>query len=160
MNAVAELLHRITKAGLFLGGLFLIVGMLLLMSNIFGRFAHIVIPGSYELFELIMVIPVGFALVYAALQKAHVTVHLIVSRFPPKLHAAAEILAFLLSFAVWALIAWGGTRLAWESGLMETSDVLEVPFLPFRIVWVFCLLLFCLTYLLDLYRTIRRLLGK
>ena len=160
MNAFAVLLHRITKGGIFIGGVFLIIGMLLLMSNIFGRFAHFVIPGSYELFELIMVIPVGFALVYAALQKTHVVVHLIVSRFPPRLSAAAEILASLLSFTIWALIAWGGARLAYENGLKETTDILGVPYLPFRIVLLFCLFLFCVTYLMDLSRTIRRLLGK
>ncbi len=160
MNAVAVLLHSIIKPGIFLGGAFLIVGMLLLMSNILGRFAHFVIPGSYELFELIMVIPVAFALVYAALQRTHIIVHLIVSRFPPSLRAAAEILAALLSFAIWALITWGGAHLAWESGLQEATDILEVPYLPFRIVWLFCLFLFCLTYLLDLSRTIRRLVGK
>ena len=100
MSAFAVLLDRITKVGMFLGGVFLILGMLILMSNIFGRFVHFVIPGSYELFELIMVIPVAFALVHAALQKTHVAVHLIVSRFPPRLAAAAEILAALLSFAI------------------------------------------------------------
>ena len=160
MNALDHLLKRITKFGLFVSGIFLIVGMLILMSNIFGRFVHFVIPGSYELFELFMVIPVGFALVYTALQRAHVVVHLIVSRFPPKLGAAAEVFASLLSFGIWALIAWGGARLAIESGLQEVSDTLEVPFLPFRIVWIFCLVLFCLTYLLDLSRNFRRLLEK
>ena len=160
MNALAALLDRITKGGIFLGGVFLILGMLILMSNIFGRFVHLVIPGSYELFELIMVIPVAFALVHAALQKAHVVVHLIVSRFPPRLSAAAEILASLLSFTIWALIAWGGARLAYENGLKETTDILGVPYLPFRIVLLFCLFLFCVTYLMDLSRTIRRLLGK
>ena len=160
MEALAVLLHRITKGGLVLGGIFLIVGMLLLMSNIFGRFVHLVIPGSYELFELIMAIPVAFALVYAALQKTHVVVHLIVSRFPPKLGAATEIMTSLLSFAIWALIAWGGAHLAYENGLKEMTDILEFPVLPFRIVWLFCLFLFCLTYLVDLSRAFRRLLAK
>ena len=160
MDAFAALLHRITKGGLFLGGVFLIIGMLILMSNIFGRFVHLVIPGSYELFELTMVIPVAFALVYAALQKTHVVVHLIVSRFPPRLRALTEILASLLSFAIWALIAWGGVRLAWENGLEETTDILGVHYLPFRIVWLFCLCLFCLTYLVDLSQAIRRFWGK
>jgi len=160
METLAVLLDRITKGGLVLGGVFLIAGMLLLMSNIFGRFLHVVIPGSYELFELIMAIPVAFALVYAALQKAHVVVHLIVSRFPPRLGAATEIMTSLLSFAIWALIAWGGAHLAYENGLKEMTDILEIPVLPFRIVWLFCLFLFCLTYLVDLSRAIRRLLEK
>ena len=160
MNALAVLLERITKGGLVLGGAFLIAGMLLLMSNIFGRFLHLVIPGSYEMFELIMAIPVAFALVHAALQKTHVVVHLIVSRFPPRLGAATEIMTSLLSFAIWALIAWGGTSLAYENGLGEITDILELPVLPFRIVWLFCLFLFCLTYLVDLSRAFRRLLEK
>lgn len=160
METLAVLINRIMKKGLLLGGIFLIAGLLLLMSNIFGRFAHLVIPGSYELFELIMAIPVSVALVYAALKKTHVVVDLIISRFPPRLGAAAEILTSLLSFATWALIAWGGAQLAYESGLRETTDLLRVPFVPFRIVFVFCLFLFCLTYLVDLFRAIRRLLGK
>jgi len=160
METLAVLLRRITKGGLVLGGIFLIAGMLLLMSNIFGRFVHLVIPGSYELFELIMAIPVAFALVYAALKKTHVVVDLLVSRFPPRLNAAAEILTSLLSFATWALIAWGGAQLAYENGLREITDLLRVPFLPFRIVFVFCLFLFCLTYLVDLSRAFRRLFGK
>ena len=160
MNALAALLDRITQKGLFLGGVFLVLGMLLLMSNIFGRFVHFVIPGSYELFECIMVIPVAFALVHAGLQKTHVVVHLIVSRFPPSLGIAAEILASLLSLVIWALIGWGGARLAWENGLEEVTDVVGVPYLHFRMVWIFCVFLFCLTYLLDLWRTLRRLSGK
>ena len=160
MDALDLLLKRITKFGLFVGGIFLIAGMLLLISNIFGRFVHFVIPGSYEMFELIMAIPVAFALVHAALQKTHVVVHLIVSRFPPRLGAATEIMTSLLSFAIWALIAWGGASLAYENGLKEMTDILEVPVLPFRIVWLFCLFLFCLTYLVDLSRAARRLFEK
>lgn len=160
MEILAALLSRITKAGLVLGGISLIAGMLLLMSNILGRFLHLVIPGSFELFELIMAIPVSFALVYAALQKTHVVVDLIISRFPPRLGAASEILTSLLSFVIWALIAWGGTHLAYENGLREMTDLLKVPYLPFRIVWLFCLFLFCLTYLVDLSRAVRRLLEK
>jgi TRAP-type C4-dicarboxylate transport system permease small subunit len=94
------------------------------------------------------------------LQKTHVVVHLIVSRFPPRLGAATEIMTSLLSFAIWALIAWGGAHLAYENGLKEMTDILEIPVLPFRIVWLFCLFLFCLTYLVDLSRAFRRFLAK
>ena len=160
MNVLAVLFQRVTKAGIFLGGLSLIAGMLLLISNIFGRFVHFIIPGTYEMFELIMAIPVAVAVVYAALQSAHVSVDLIVSRFPPKLRAAAEILAHGVSFAIWALMAYAGAELAFENGLNEISETLEIPYLPFRLVWIFCLFLFCLVYLLDLYRSIRRFLDK
>lgn len=160
MKAFADLVHRLSKGGVFVGGVFLIFAMLLLMTNIFGRFTHTVIPGSYEMFELVMAIPVTFALVHAALQKAHVVVLLIVSRFPPRLGAAAEILVSFLSLAIWVLIAWGGSHLAYENGLIEKTDVLGIPYLPVRIVWLFGLFLFCLTYVLDLYGAIRRFFEK
>ena len=159
-NAFAALLVRVTEGGAFVGGVFLIIGMLLLISNILGRFVHFVIPGSFELFEMVMAIPVSFALVHAALKKAHVVVNLVISRFPPKLGAAAELLVSLLSLAIWALIAWGGAHLAYENGLEETTEILGIPYLPIRIVWLFCLVLFCLTYILDISRAFRRLLGK
>ena len=160
MGVLAELLQRITKAGVFLGGAFLILAMLLTISNILGRPLKIVIPGSYEIFELIMVIPVGFALVYAALKKYHVIVNLIVSRFPPRLGAAAEMLAAFLSFAIWGLMAYAGASLAFETGLKEISETLEIPYLPFRMVWIFCLFLFSLTYLLDLFLAFKRFVDK
>ncbi len=160
MGVLAALLERVTKAGVFLGGIALIAAMLLTISNILGRPLKIVIPGSYEIFELIMVIPVGFALVYAALKKYHVIVNLIVSRFPPKIGAAAEMLAAFLSFAIWGLMAYAAASLAFETGLKEISETLEIPYLPFRMVWIFCLFLFSLTYLLDFFRSLKRLFEK
>lgn len=156
MNVVAGFLHRISRAGGFLGGVFLIAAMLLLISNIVGRLTNTVIPGSYELFEMLMVFPVSFGLFYAAKEKYHVIVELIVSQFPPRLGAVAEMGASLISFVTWALIAWGGAGLAFENGLTEVTEVLELPYLPFRLVWIFFLLLFCLTCLLDFYQAYRR----
>ena len=160
MNVLSDLLQRITKVGAMIGGVFLIAGMLLLIINILGRFVHFVIPGSYEIFELVMVVPVAFALVYTAMKKGHVVVHLVVSRFPPRLGVATEILACLVSLSIWALIAWAGAQLVFETGLKEVSETLDIPYLPFRIVWIFCLFLFCLTYLVDLFRVSRRFLDK
>lgn len=160
MNVLAGFLHRISKAGGFFGGVFLIAAMLLLISNIVGRLTNTVIPGSYELFEMLMVFPVSFGLFYAAKEKYHVIVELIVSRFPPGLEAAAQMAAALLSFVIWALIAWAGTRIAIENGLREATEVLEIPYLPFRMIWIFFLLLFCLTCLLDFYKAYRRYCEK
>jgi TRAP-type C4-dicarboxylate transport system permease small subunit len=160
MSVLSDMLQRITKVGTIIGGVFLIAAMLLLISNIFGRFVHFVIPGSYEVFELIMVVPVAIALVYTAMKKGHVIVHLVVARFPPRLNAAAEILACLVSLSIWALIAWAGLQLIFEAGLQEISETLDIPYLPFRVVWIFCLFLFCLTYLVDLFQAFRRFLHK
>ena len=134
--------------------------MMLLVSNIVGRPANFVIPGSYEIFELIMVVPVSFALVHAALKKYHVVVELIVKRFPPRLGAAAEMLSSFLMIVTWGWMAYAGASYAFEYGLEELSETLEIPYLPFRMVFLFCLFLFCLTYIVDFSQAFRRFFNK
>jgi TRAP-type C4-dicarboxylate transport system permease small subunit len=160
MNAFTGWLERITKGSTWIAGVFLIVGLLLLMGNIFGRFMHFVIPGSYELFELIMVIPVACALAYAGLHGSHVVVTLVSARFGPWLAAASRALAALLSFAVWGLIAVAGAQLAYENGLREVTDILGIYYLPFRAVWIFCLALFGLVYFVDFFNALGRFFKK
>ena len=160
MKVITNCLQGITRVGLFIGGIFLLTGTLLLISNIFGRAFHFVIPGSIEMFELFMAVPVAFGLVYAGLKKGHVIVNLVISRFPPKLAAAAEVFSSVVNFTIWALIAWASGRLAFENGLKEFSETLELPYLPFRLVWTFCLVLFCVVYVLDFTQACRRYLDR
>lgn len=160
MNAFANLRDRLINGGTFIGAVFLIAGMLLLISNILGRFINFVIPGSYELFELFMVVPVAVALVYTALKDAHVVVNILVSRFPRWLSTISEMAASLLSFATWGFITYAGAHLAFENGLKETTDILGIPYLPFRIVWVICLFIFSLIYLYALFRVVGRIFKK
>lgn len=160
MNAFAELRHRLINGGTLIGCVFLISGMLLLISNILGRFIKFVIPGSYELFELFMVIPVAFALVYTAFKDAHVVVNLLSSRFPRWLAGISEMAVSLLSFATWGLITYSGAHMAFENGLKEISDILGVPYLPFRIFWVFCLFIFSLVYLYVFFQAAGRFFKK
>ena len=152
MNPLETALRRITRWGTYLGGVALVAAMLLQIGNIVGRFAHFVIPGSFETFEMLMTVPIGFGLVAAALHKGHVTVDLLLKRFPTGLRRAARIVAAFLSLAIWLAAAWAGGHLALENGLEEVTDILEYPVLPFRLIFVLCLLLFSLTYLLDLLR--------
>lgn len=160
MEAIDKLIERLSKVGGFFGGLFLTAAMLLLMSNIIGRFTNTVIPGSYELFEMMMVVPVSFALFYAAVKQYHVVVDLIVFRFPKKLADAAEMVTSFLAFIIWSLVAWSNILTARENGLREVTDILEMPYLPFRLVWIFFLLFFCLVCFLDTVRAFGRLNKK
>ena len=160
MNVFAGLLNRIVKGGSVIGGISLLTGMMLLISNIGGRFVSFIIPGSYELFEITMTIPVAFALVYGAMHGTHVTVDLIVSRFPPRLHAVADIFATLVSLAAWGLIGYAALQIACENGWDEISDVLQISYLPFRAIWILCLFLFCMIHLQDIYRAVRRFKEK
>lgn len=160
MDYVANIFRRLNRGGMAIGAAFLTGMMVLIVANIIYRLFGHVIPGSYEISELMIVVAVAFALGYAAAQKSHVVVKIVVSRFPPRTQAILEVLMSLISLATWAVIAWASTNVLSARWLTEVTDLLDVPYLPFRIVWVLGLVMFCLVYLTDLFRALSQSVRK
>lgn len=143
-----------------LGAAFLTGMMVLIVANVIYRLSGHVIAGSYELSELMIVVAVAFALGYAALKKSHVVVKIVVSRFPQRWQSILEAFMSLISLATWAAIAWAGFLILSNRWLTEETDLLDVPYLPFRFVFVFGLGLLCLVYLIDLFRALSQAVRK
>ena len=143
-----------------LGAVFLTGMMVLIVANVIYRLSGHVIAGSYELSELMIVVTAAFALGYAALKKSHVVVKILVSRFSPRAQAILEALMSLISLGTWAVIAWAGVLILSEKWLKEETELLSVPFLPFRFVFLFGLSLLCLVYLIDLFKALRQAVKK
>lgn len=160
MEILSSIVRRVTKVGTVAAGVFLLGAMLLIVTGVIVRFFNIAIVGSFELMQLMMAVTIAFALVYAALQKGHVVVKIIVSRFPTRLGAIVGIAVSFLSLAIWGLMSWAAAQMVYEKGLREVSETLEVPYLPFRIVFILGLLLFSLTYVSDIFEGFKKVLGK
>jgi TRAP-type C4-dicarboxylate transport system permease small subunit len=143
-----------------IGAFFLVAMMLLIVANIIYRMTGNVIAGSFELSVLMIVITTAFALGYAGLEGSHVLVNIVVKRFPLRAQAIVDVLMSLIALAVWSIILWASFKILSDRWLTETTDLLSVPFLPFRFVWVFGLFLFCLVYLLQIIKSIRRAVKK
>lgn len=160
MDRFASFIRRISTWGMGLGSLFLILMMALIVANIIYRLFGHVIPGSYELSELLIVVAASFAIGYAALQGSHVLVKIVVSRFPQRAHALVSAIMSLICLCVWAAVAWTSVSILSERWLEETTSILEVPVLPVRFVWLFGLLLLCLVYLMHMFSAIKELIKK
>jgi len=160
MDYLANIVRRTGGLGMALGATFLVGIMVLIVANIVYRLMGHVIVGSYELTELMIVVSVAFALGYAALRKTHVVVKIVVSRFPQRAQAILEAFMSLISLATWAVIAWAGFLILSERWLREESEMLYIPFLPFRFVFLFGLILLCLIFLLDLLRALSQAVRK
>lgn len=156
----ASIVQRVTRVGTVAAGVFLLGAMLLVVASVTSRFFKIAITGSHELMELMIAVVIAFALVYTALRKGHVVVKIIVSRFPTRLGAIVGIAVSFLSLAIWGLMSFAATQLVYEKGLREVSETLEVPYLPFRIVFILGLLLFSLTYVSDIFEEFKKVRGK
>lgn len=160
MEYFAYIVRRITGIGVALGAAFLVGMMVLIVANIIYRLTGHVITGSYELSELLIVVTVAFALGYAAVQKSHVVVKILVSRFPQRWQAILEAFTSFLSMGTWAVIAWASSLIFLERWLTEESEMLLIPFLPFRIVLLFGLVLIALVYLIYMVMALRKAVMK
>lgn len=90
------------------------------------------IPGSYEMTMYIMPVVIAFGLARCAMEKGHVNVELVISRFPARAKAFMNSLVHAFFFALFALITWQSLLRA--LGMLTTglkSEVLALPVFPF-----------------------------
>ena len=160
MAYFTKIVRRLIEIGTALGAAFLVGMMVLIVANIVYRMTGHVIPGSFELSELMIVVTAAFALGYAALQKSHVDVNIVVSHFPPRVRSVMAVVVAFLSMGTWAVVAWASAVILSDRWLTEETDMLLIPYLPFRIVLFVGLILISLVYLIDMIRALREAVMK
>jgi len=157
---VLAFFRRLSSGGVAIGAAFLTGMMVLIVANIIYRLFGHVIPGSYEISTLMIVVAVAFALGYAAVHNSHIVVKIVVTRLPQRWQAILTVLMSLISLATWAVIAFASYNVLSQRWLTEMTDLLDIPYLPFRMIFVLGLAILCLIYITDLVRALRGVLKR
>ena len=128
IHAVTHVFRRLSYVG--------IAAMLLLVcADVFGRtFLDQSVKGTVELVELLNATLVFFALAYVTLQKRHVEITLVVSRWSQRAQARLSIFTSLVTAAMMALIAWQLGLRSWETFVATykwQTGTLGIWFSPF-----------------------------
>jgi TRAP-type C4-dicarboxylate transport system permease small subunit len=156
-------LRRVEKALLYLA-----VGMLWVM--VFWGTAHTVarylfaspIRGTGEASQLLMAGVALLCLGYVQSIKSHISVNILVSRYPPRVQAIASLIGLLLTIVVFALIAWQSTLKALQ--VLEQGRMLynfpTVPVWPFRLLVPFGASILCLESIIQAVHLIPEIRGK
>lgn len=132
------------------------VGMLMLLitSDVLGRFLfNSPVIGTADLSSYGMVIAVYCSVAYCALVKGHVSLDLIVAKFPQRGQAIIDSVTGFVSLAFFSLIIWRSVvslMSSCERG--EVSLTLQIPSWPFRIILVIGIVILCLVLLLDFFK--------
>jgi TRAP-type C4-dicarboxylate transport system permease small subunit len=155
MDFFANIVHRIIRGSIYIASAALLGVVLLTVVNIITRRFGWAIPGAYELTELIMPVTIGFALAYTAITKGHIAMNLLVSRLPQRIQTVIESFDSVIGIGILAALVWAGAGLLHERWLVEVTDTFDIPFAPFRTVWLVGLAVFCLVLLLDLLIVLR-----
>ncbi|MBN1849379.1 MAG: TRAP transporter small permease [Deltaproteobacteria bacterium] len=136
MERYIRFIQQISSLGAVFGGIILVFIMLLTVASVLFRIFGNAIVGSYELTELVIVVTIGFALVYSTMTRANVAVHIFYDRFSPSVQKMINIFIAALSLGFWGWMAWETLRMTIDRGWMERSEVFLFPLLPFRLIWV------------------------
>jgi TRAP-type C4-dicarboxylate transport system permease small subunit len=145
----------------YLGAFSLFVMMCLTAADVLGRYIfNAPITGAFELTEFLVLILIFSFLANAQARKAHVTVDMILSRFPKTIRVYVEFFNHAISLVLMILIAWIGAQRALElKEVAEASPNLGIPVYPFAFFLVLGCIVMCIEYIRDLIRAAKRVKG-
>ncbi|MGH1470322.1 MAG: TRAP transporter small permease [Cellvibrionaceae bacterium] len=121
-------------------GAIALVGMIILITiSVIGRHLNIPVPGSVEIVEILIVIVASTGILFATIQRSHASAKLFVEHLPARIAHFIERIGLLVGLLIMLTITAGSIWLlidVWN--LHETSHLLEIPIVPFRIFFTAC----------------------
>lgn len=128
-----KIVRRITQVLLAIAAAVLAVMMMLTAIDVVMRYiVNRPISGAFELTEYMMAIFVPFSIVYCADQKGHVSVELLLKKFPQSVQRCVGILTSVLTMLFAMFMAWQNILYVGETYSDKlTSAVLLIPAFPF-----------------------------
>lgn len=138
------------------GAVFLVCALTLVVINVVSRRFGYPIPETYILTGLLMAVVAALAVSYAESKHEHVAVTVIGDRLGRRPRFILNVFTSVITLACWIALFWGSVGLLIERwSLMETTDVLKISMVPFRLVWVYGLLSWCFVVLVDLIQMLK-----
>jgi TRAP-type C4-dicarboxylate transport system permease small subunit len=156
MEVLERIIRKIGIAGTICGVVVLSAIALIISITVVGRAMHVAFAGTFDLVETLVVVTVSFALVYGQLEDHHIRADLAIERLRGRVKAVIECFLGILAFVYWAALLWAGWIMMLEKcGAGEATDILNVPVVPFRGIWVFALVIMLVLLLLKEIRNIK-----
>jgi len=157
MDYFEQLIRRISRFCTAAGAVMLVLIMGIVVASILLRIFGRVLPGTWELVQLYIVVTAGFAIVHAGLTHDHIAVDFVFSRLTGRVRNIVQIIISFIGLWIWSMLAWGTLEFIFEGWLFERTEMMAFSYLPFKCAWAFSLFLMCTLLLIDCYHALRRL---
>lgn len=142
MGSFERFVNRLSNWGAAMAAVFIGIIILLITFSVIFRAFHIALPGTFDLVETLIVVGIAFALVYGQLEDRHLRADIAIERLKGRVRSAIESFLGVLNIFYWfTLLCAAVFMITKKWGGEETTDILRVPVVPFRIVWVLALVL-------------------
>jgi len=144
-----------------IAGLTLVAMMLITVTNMVLRKLGMPFGAVAEVVGWLAALTVAFSLSYSQFRKAHISIEILVDRFPAKVQAAFSSVTGVLALGMFSIAAY--QLFAYGAQLMESGQVAEslrIPFYPVVIAVGVGVSLFCVRLLVELLDDLRGVVGK
>ncbi|MBP1971236.1 TRAP-type C4-dicarboxylate transport system permease small subunit [Virgibacillus natechei] len=163
LQKMINVTERVVTPLNFVSGKFaslLLFGMMILtFSDVAGRFLVRPIQGTHELTYLGLAVMVFLSLGYTQQKKGHISVGVIIDNLPARGQAIINVLSYLLMLIILTLMLWQTYEYAIRGMNTVTGD-LELPVYIFVLICVVGILIFLLTVLLDLLKSLQKVVKQ
>ena len=132
MSKIAWLTRRLQAAGEAV----IVLTVFLVFANVIGRALDMPIKGAMEILVLGTGIGISLMMAHCAAENRHIVVKMLTSKFPPRARLIVEGLGLLVPLPVFAWYAWANATRALLDWQLKFTEVLLLPFSPFRFVFV------------------------
>ncbi|MDX2497914.1 MAG: TRAP transporter small permease [Desulfobacterales bacterium] len=161
MNSFQKIIYGLSRRLYWIAGAAIVAMMLITCADVVLRHFRMPIPGTYELVCFLGAVAVAFAMAYTALEKGHISVSFVVALFPQRIQGLIESITHLFGVFLFGLLAWQSAIYANDLRLSgEVSLTLELPFYPFVCGIAFSAAVVSLILTSDLFKNIRKMIGK
>ena len=148
MDLLDRMSTLLNKGLAFVAGFSLIAMMLVTVGEMVFRMFGKPMAGTVETIGWLAAVTTAFALGYAQIHQGHVSIDLFTSRLTPRLRTLINILVYLASTTLFAVVTWNIFRhagvLKQSGSLSETMKVIVYP-------WVYLVSLGCAGLTLALF---------
>jgi len=141
--------RKVLNAALVPAGACILGVMVLIVVGVIVRVSGSIVAGVYELTEIAIVPTVGVGLAYTALKDGHIKVSIVTEKLPDHIERIFIVVTNLVSAVVWGVIVWANIDILMARWSTERSELLHIPYAPFRFIWVCGLVLFCIVFLVN-----------
>lgn len=161
MKHIQYIVNGVCVLGRNIGAAFLLGVVTIMCANVAYRAIGGIIPGTFDLVELLIVPAIGFALVTVEYQRRHTVVDMITTHLPAGVRSWLEVVVSIISLFYWAALCWAGWKmLLRKMATGETTQLLQLSVIPYRIVWVFTLGWICVVIIWNVSKIIKEIGGE
>lgn len=152
MSRFLSLAHSLATVMDIVAGLALVGIMLLTSLDVILRYFGNPIPGAYDMVSLTAAFVIGFAVPRTAWDRTHVTVDILVDRFPGT-KGTFHVITRILALCFFIVLSWQLIKLGLSfSKTGESTLTLALPLYPVAFALGLCSIVHCIVLFADLVR--------